>query len=59
MPFVGFARTTEGAPKTYEIIMDKLSKMGFKVTFAKHHWAGDMPFGLIIAETDKGPLAVR
>ena len=59
MPFVGFAKTPEGPLKTYELIMNELSKRGFNVVFAKHHWAGDMPFGIIIAETDKGHLAVR
>jgi len=59
MPFVGFAKTDKGPLQTYEIILEELARRGFNVTFSKHHWAGDMPFGLIIAETDKGPLAVR
>ncbi|ACS33719.1 hypothetical protein [Thermococcus gammatolerans] len=59
MPYAGFARTTEGPLKTFERIMEELKKRGFEVSFAKHHWAGDMPFGLIIAETNKGPLVIR
>ncbi|WP_297070462.1 hypothetical protein [Thermococcus sp.] len=59
MPYAGFVKTKEGPLKTYERIINELQKEGFEVTFSKHHWAGDMPFGLVIAETNRGPVAVR
>jgi len=59
MPYVGFAKSPYGPIKTQEVILGELRKRGFKVEFFKHHWAGDLPFGLIVAETDKGEVAVR
>jgi len=59
VPYVGFVKTSEGPLKTYERILEALQKEGFEVTFSKHHWAGDMPFGLVIAETSMGRVAVR
>ncbi len=59
MPYIGFARSPHGPIKTYELILEWLREKGFNVGFSKHHWAGDLPFGLIVAETQKGPVAVR
>ncbi|CAD5243781.1 hypothetical protein [Thermococcus camini] len=59
MPYIGFAKSPHGPGRTYEMVLEELGKMGFRVEFAKHHWAGDLPFGLIVAETDRGPVAVR
>ncbi|ASJ10091.1 hypothetical protein A3L12_01655 [Thermococcus sp. P6] len=59
MPYVGFARSPYGPAETYRIILEELGRRGFSVGFSKHHWAGDLPFGLIVAETDSGEVAVR
>jgi len=59
MPYIGFARSPYGPIKTYEIILKELEKRGFDVSFSKHHWAGDLPFGLVVAETSKGSVAIR
>ncbi|GAB6135932.1 hypothetical protein [Thermococcus prieurii] len=59
MAYIGFARSPYGPAKTYELILEELKKRGFGVEFSKHHWMGDVPFGLVIAETDKGKIAVR
>jgi len=59
MAYIGFARSPYGPIKTFELIIEELRKRGFSVGFSKHHWAGDLPFGLVIAETDKGPIAIR
>lgn len=55
MPYLGFARSPPHGPvKTYELVLDELRRRGFSIRFSKHHWAGDLPFGLIMAETDRG-----
>jgi len=59
MPYIGIARTSLGPLQTYQLILEELSKRGFSVGFSKHHWAGDMPFGLVLAETNRGMVAVR
>ncbi|ACJ15695.1 hypothetical protein, conserved [Thermococcus onnurineus NA1] len=59
MPYIGFVKSPYGPAKTYELILKELEKRGFDVTFSKHHWMGDAPFGLIIAETDRGEVAIR
>ncbi|NJE60764.1 hypothetical protein [Thermococcus sp. 21S7] len=59
MPYIGFAKSPYGPAKTYEVLMRELEKLGFRVFFSKHHWMGDAPFGLIVAETDKGNVAIR
>ncbi len=59
MAYIGFARSPYGPIKTYEVILKELEKRGFRVGFSKHHWAGDLPFGLVIAETERGPVAIR
>ncbi|WP_297501811.1 hypothetical protein [Thermococcus sp.] len=59
MPYIGFARSPHGPIKTYEEILRELEERGFKVGFSKHHWAGDLPFGLVMAETSKGAVAIR
>ncbi|ASJ03023.1 hypothetical protein A3L09_07010 [Thermococcus profundus] len=58
MPYAGFARTSVGPLKTCGPILNELEG-GFHVTFSKHHWDWDMPFGLVIAETDRENIAVR
>ncbi|WP_297421582.1 hypothetical protein [Thermococcus sp.] len=59
MAYIGFVKSPYGPGRTYEEVLKELKRRGFEVTFSKHHWAGDLPFGLIIAETDRGPIAVR
>jgi len=59
MYYIGKVRSPHGPGKTYEIILEELEKRGFKVNFSKHHWAGDLPFGLVVAETDGGHVAIR
>jgi hypothetical protein len=59
MAYIGFARSPYNPSKTYETILDELRKRGFEVEFSKHHWMGDAPFGLIIAETNRGDVAIR
>lgn len=61
MAYIGFARSPYNPSKTYETILDELRRRGgFEVGFSKHHWMGDAPFGLIIAETNKGgDVAIR
>ncbi|WP_457742552.1 hypothetical protein [Thermococcus sp.] len=59
MAYIGFARSPYGPVKTYEEILRELENRGFEVGFSRHHWMGDVSFGLIIAETDKGKVAVR
>ncbi|AHF79714.1 hypothetical protein [Thermococcus paralvinellae] len=59
MAYIGFARTHFGPYETYEKILEELRKRGFNISFSKHHWMGDAPFGLIIADSDKGKIAVR
>jgi hypothetical protein len=59
MAYIGFVKSPHGPGRTYEVILDELKKRGFTIGFSKHHWAGDLPFGLVIAETDRGPVAVR
>ncbi|WP_048147759.1 hypothetical protein [Palaeococcus ferrophilus] len=59
MPYVGLAKTSEGPLGAYRKILSALEREGFNVRFSKHHWAGDMPFGLVLAETDLGDVAVR
>ena len=59
MAYIGFARTNLGPYETYEKILEELKNREFKIKFSKHHWMGDAPFGLVIAETDKGNLAIR
>ncbi|WP_297468231.1 hypothetical protein [Thermococcus sp.] len=59
MAYIGFARSSYGPAKTYELILEELKKRGFTIEFSKHHWMGDAPFGLVIAETDKGKIAIR
>ncbi|NJE06548.1 hypothetical protein E3E36_10455 [Thermococcus sp. M36] len=59
MAFIGFVKSPYGPGRTYEEIIEKLKEMGFTVEFSKHHWAGDLPFGLVMAETNKGPVAIR
>lgn len=59
MAYIGFARSPHGPAKTYELIIKELKRMGFEVEFSKHHWMGDVPFGLVIAETDRGKIAIR
>jgi len=57
--YIGFARSPHGPGKTEGLILGELERRGFRVGFVRHHWAGDLPFGLVIVETDKGPIAVR
>jgi hypothetical protein len=59
MPYVGFVRSPHGPVKTYELILRELERRGFSIEFSKHHWAGDLPFGLVMAETNMGEVAVR
>ena len=59
MPYIGFARSPHGPRKTYEMILGELGRRGFEVGFSKHHWAGDLPFELVVAGTQKGATAVR
>lgn len=59
MPFAGLARTSKGPLETYMEVLTALEREGFKMRFSKHHWAGDLPFGLVLAETDRGHVAVR
>ncbi|ASJ04199.1 MULTISPECIES: hypothetical protein [Thermococcus] len=59
MPYVGLVRSPHGPVKTYELILSELKRRGFTIEFSKHHWAGDLPFGLVMAETDRGEVAVR
>ncbi len=59
MPYVGFAKSPYGPNRTYEEVLNELKKRSFEIGFSKHHWAGDLPFGLIIAETNRGEVAVR
>lgn len=59
MAYIGFAKTDLGPYETYSRILEELERRGFKIKFSKHHWAGDMPFGLVIVESDRGNIAVR
>ncbi|WP_461864253.1 hypothetical protein [Thermococcus sp.] len=59
MPFIGFAKSGLGPYETYRRILKELEKRGFEINFSKHHWMGDAPFGLIIAESERGELAIR
>ena len=59
MAYIGFVRSPYGPGRTFDLIVKELTERGFKVGFTKHHWAGDLPFGLVIAETDRGPVAIR
>ena len=59
MAYIGFARSPYGPAKTYEIILEELKNSGFRVDFSKHHWMGDAPFGLVIAESGDDKIAVR
>ncbi|WP_297534747.1 hypothetical protein [Thermococcus sp.] len=59
MAYIGFARSPYGPARTYEEILGELERRGFVVEFSRHHWMGDAPFGLIIAETSRGKVAVR
>ncbi|AMQ19146.1 hypothetical protein [Thermococcus peptonophilus] len=59
MAYIGFARSPHNPSRTYEMILDELKKLGFKVIFSKHHWMGDAPFGLVIVETNRGDVAIR
>jgi|GEM_PF-859300 len=59
MAYIGFVRSPHGPIKTYGLILQELGRRGFEVGFSRHHWAGDLPFGLVVAETQKGPVAVR
>ncbi|NJE09824.1 hypothetical protein [Thermococcus sp. MAR1] len=59
MPYIGFVRSPHGPVKTYELILRELERRGFSIEFSKHHWAGDLPFGLVMAETNRGEVAVR
>jgi hypothetical protein len=57
--YVGFARSPHGPLKTFELVKEEIERKGFKIHFSRHHWAGDLPFGLITFETDSGEIAVR
>ncbi|ASJ02439.1 hypothetical protein A3L09_03805 [Thermococcus profundus] len=59
MYYIGKARSPYGPHKTQEVILEELKKRGFDVSFTKHHWAGDLPFGIVIVEGEKGHVAVR
>ncbi|MDI3475931.1 MAG: hypothetical protein PWQ79_1429 [Thermococcaceae archaeon] len=59
MPYIGIAITDSPPEKTYKKLLRALEEKGFKVDFSKHHWAGDLPFGLLIAETNRGKVAIR
>ncbi|WP_297089839.1 hypothetical protein [Thermococcus sp.] len=59
MPYIGFARSPYGPAKTYQLVLNELERQGFSIEFSKHHWAGDLPFGLIVAETERGEVAIR
>ncbi len=59
MPYIGFARSPHGPAKTYQLVLSELKRQGFSIEFSKHHWAGDLPFGLIVAETERGEVAIR
>jgi len=59
MAYIGFAKSPYGPGRTYEEVLEELRKRGFTIGFSKHHWAGDLPFGLIVAETERGPVAIR
>ncbi|WP_048146666.1 hypothetical protein [Pyrococcus abyssi] len=59
MPTIGFAKVKGGPEEALSFVLESLKEKGFNVEFYRHHWAGDMPFGLVIAETDKGKVAVR
>ncbi|AMM54871.1 hypothetical protein [Pyrococcus kukulkanii] len=59
MPTIGFAKIEGGPGEALKFVLKKLREEGYEVTFYRHHWAGDMPFGLVIAETNKGKVAVR
>lgn len=59
MAYIGFAKSPYGPGRTYEAVLEELRRRGFEIGFSKHHWAGDLPFGLIVAETERGPVAVR
>ncbi|WP_297457883.1 hypothetical protein [Thermococcus sp.] len=59
MAYIGFAKSPYGPSKTFDAIIEELRRRGFTIGFSKHHWAGDLPFGLVMAETDRGPVAVR
>ncbi|ASJ06718.1 hypothetical protein [Thermococcus pacificus] len=59
MAYIGFVKSPYGPGRTFDAIIDELKRQGFTIGFSKHHWAGDLPFGLVIAETDKGPVAIR
>ncbi|ANF23002.1 hypothetical protein [Thermococcus piezophilus] len=59
MPFIGFVKSNYGPAETYKRILDELQRRGFEVRFSKHHWMGDAPFGLVIAETNRGEVAIR
>ncbi len=59
MNFIGFAEVEAGPQKAYETILKELERRGFSVSFSRHHWIGDMPFGMVIAETDIGKVAIR
>ncbi|AEC52860.1 hypothetical protein PNA2_1946 [Pyrococcus sp. NA2] len=59
MPLIGFAKVEGGPEEALNFVLKMLTQHGFKVNFYRHHWAGDLPFGLIIAETSKGKVAIR
>ncbi|ASJ16848.1 hypothetical protein A3L04_07060 [Thermococcus chitonophagus] len=59
MPTIGFAKINGGPEEAVEFVLKKLKEKGHEITFHRHHWAGDMPFGLVIVETNKGKVAVR
>ncbi len=59
MPFIGFAESNLDPYETYERILRELEERKFKINFSKHHWMGDVPFGLVIAENNTEVLAIR
>ncbi|AFK22799.1 hypothetical protein [Pyrococcus sp. ST04] len=59
MATIGFAKIDGGPEEALDFILKELKERGFEIEFYRHHWAGDMPFGLVIAETNKGKVAIR
>ncbi|HII60364.1 hypothetical protein [Pyrococcus horikoshii] len=59
MSVIGFAKVKGGPEEALAFILEKLRENGFKVNFYRHYWVGDMPFGLVVAETNKGKVAIR
>ncbi|WP_317259665.1 MULTISPECIES: hypothetical protein [Pyrococcus] len=59
MPIIGFAEVNATIHEIPSLIMENLKEFGIEVSFYRHHWAGDLPFGLLIIESNKGPLAIR